>query len=191
MKQQINIDSSFILHPFPKEIVTVAVSVVAIVGRPNVGKSSLFNWLAGKRIAIVDPTAGVTRDRLAALVQAGDRYVELLDTGGMGMKDVDDLTAHVERQIEIALAQAQVILFVVDGRDGLTPLDQEVASRLRSVNRPVICVVNKCDTAELQTHAVEFYQSGLPRSHCRQCPAASRHGRVTRLPAPAHASAGW
>src|SRR4249920_151548 len=83
---------------------------VAIVGRPNVGKSSLFNWLAGRRIAIVDPTAGVTRDRNSTLVKAGDRYFELIDTGGMGIQDSDNLTAHVERQIEAAIEQAHVDL---------------------------------------------------------------------------------
>src|SRR5213079_2153028 len=76
----------------------VAVPVVAIVGRPNVGKSSLFNWLAGRRIAIVEPTAGVTRDRLTALIQAGDQFLELIDTGGMEMKEGDALTPQVERQ---------------------------------------------------------------------------------------------
>ena len=75
----------------------MSVPLVAIVGRPNVGKSSLFNWLAGRRIAIVDPTAGVTRDRLTALVQAGDRYFELVDTGGIGIQDVDNLTGEVEK----------------------------------------------------------------------------------------------
>src|SRR5437660_12747044 len=97
-----------------KEIPLVAVPQVAIVGRPNVGKSSLFNWLAGRRIAIVDPMAGVTRDRVSALLKAGDRFFELVDTGGMGIKDVDNLTTQVERQIETALDQADVILFVVD-----------------------------------------------------------------------------
>src|SRR5436190_14452632 len=80
--------------------------VVAIVGRPNVGKSSLFNWLAGRRIAIVDPTAGVTRDRVSTLVDLDGRQVELTDTGGMGIVDTDDLTEHVERQIQLAIEQA-------------------------------------------------------------------------------------
>src|SRR5438552_10402429 len=118
--------------------------IVAIVGRPTVGKSSLFNWLAGRRIAIVDPTAGVTRDRLATLIELDDRYFELIDTGGMGIQDVDNLTAHVEHQIETAIEQAHVILFVVDARNGLMPLDEEVAKRLRYVTKPVICVANKC-----------------------------------------------
>src|SRR5208283_1494730 len=102
------------------------VPVVTIVGRPNVGKSSLFNWLAGRRIAIVDPMPGVTRDRLAAPIQIGSRYVELLDTGGMGIADKDNLTQDVERQIRLAIQQANLVLFVVDARNGLVPLDDEV-----------------------------------------------------------------
>ena len=124
----------------------MTVPVVAIVGRPNVGKSSLFNWLAGRRIAIVDPTAGVTRDRVSTLIEAGGRFFELVDTGGIGHADVDNLTEHVERQIETAIDQAHVLLFVVDGRVGLTPLDEEVARRLRYVTKPILCVANKCDT---------------------------------------------
>src|SRR2546425_7426923 len=89
----------------------VSVPVVAIVGRPNVGKSSLFNWMVGRRIAIVDPTAGVTRDRNSTLIQAGERYFELIDTGGIGIQDSDNLTVQVERQIEAAIEQAHVILF--------------------------------------------------------------------------------
>src|SRR6266542_1986117 len=106
--------------------------VVAIVGRPNVGKSSLFNWLAGRRISIVDPTAGVTRDRVTTVIAVEDRYCELVDTGGMGIQDVDDLTEDVERQIRVAIDEAAVVLFLVDIRDGLTPLDQHVAEKLRT-----------------------------------------------------------
>src|ERR1700741_3991897 len=84
----------------------VAVPVVAIVGRPNVGKSSLFNWLAGRRIAIVDPTAGVTRDRVGTPVKIGEGYVDLVDTGGMGIQDVDNLTAQIEAQIRNAIDEA-------------------------------------------------------------------------------------
>src|SRR3954454_20832939 len=101
---------------------------VVIVGRPNVGKSSLFNWLAGRRIAIVDDMSGVTRDRVASLASVGDendpRYFELIDTGGIGMVDRDDLSDHVERQIETALNEADLVLFVVDIRDGRMPLDE-------------------------------------------------------------------
>jgi len=138
----------------------VSVPVVAIVGRPNVGKSSLFNWLAGRRIAIVDPTAGVTRDRVSTLVHVRDRYFDLIDTGGMGVEDVDNLTADIERQIEAAIDQADVILFVVDGRDGLVALDEQVAKRLRYVDKPVILVANKCDHEGVDAQTAEFYKLG-------------------------------
>jgi GTP-binding protein len=138
----------------------VAIPVVAIVGRPNVGKSSLFNWLAGRRIAIVDPTAGVTRDRVSTLIKADGRYFELIDTGGIGHLSADDLTEQVERQIESAIEQADVVLFVVDGRSGLVPLDEEVAKRIRYVTKPILCVANKCDTPEIDTQTGEFYKLG-------------------------------
>ncbi len=144
----------------------MTVPVVAIVGRPNVGKSSLFNWLAGRRIAIVDPTAGVTRDRLTTLIPIGERYFELVDTGGMGIQDVDNLTDHIERQIETAIDQASLILFVVDTRTGLTPLDEAVARRLRYTTKPIILVANKCDTAEFEPLAAEFYKLGRGKLLC-------------------------
>ena len=138
----------------------MALPQIVIVGRPNVGKSSLFNWLAGKRLAIVDGTAGVTRDRMTYLMCVDDRYFELVDTGGMGIDDVDNLTQHIEQQIETALESADVILFVVDTRSGLVPLDQDVAKRLRYVDAPVICVANKTDADSLDNHADEFYRLG-------------------------------
>src|SRR5438270_11282018 len=144
----------------------MAVPIVAIIGRPNVGKSSLLNWLAGRRIAIVDPTAGVTRDRVTALVKTGERFFELVDTGGMGIQDVDNLTLQVEKQIETAIEEAHVILFVVDVRAGLMPLDDEVARRLRYVDKPVICVANKCDTQEIEPLASEFYKVGRGKLVC-------------------------
>lgn len=136
---------------------------VVIVGRPNVGKSSLFNWLAGRRIAIVDPTPGVTRDRLSAPIQVGQRYFELVDTGGIGVEDQDNLTEHIERQIQAALDHAELVLFVVDARSGLAPLDEEVVRRLRGVSVPVLCVANKCDAPEMETQALEFHRFGLEK----------------------------
>ncbi len=133
---------------------------VAIVGRPNVGKSSLFNWLARKRLAIVDDQAGVTRDRMMTLVEHQDRHFELIDTGGMGFQDPDDLTADVESQIETAIDEADVILLVVDSRAGLTPMDQSVAERLRRVDRPVLLVANKTDHPSLDPQAEEFQRLG-------------------------------
>lgn len=120
--------------------------MVAIVGRPNVGKSSLLNCLSRQRISIVEPTAGVTRDRVSAVVEYEDHYFELIDTGGYGIDDHDNLTEHVEGQIQYAIAGASLILFVVDLLTDLTPLDAEVARLLRSVKAPVMLVANKADT---------------------------------------------
>lgn len=139
----------------------MAVPQVAIVGRPNVGKSSLFNWLARRRIAIVDPTAGTTRDRVTTLIQSEELVFELVDTGGMGVQDADGLTADIERQIQHAIDEAALVLFVVDARAGLVPHDQEIAERLRGIGKPVTIVANKCDTADLQAATGEFFQLGF------------------------------
>lgn len=144
----------------------MAVPKVAIVGRPNVGKSSLLNWLAGRRISIVDPTAGVTRDRISTLICHGERYFELIDTGGMGIEDVDNLTADVEKQIQLAIESADVLLFVVDVRAGVMPLDEEVNRRVRYVTKPVIPVANKADSVELEQHAADLYRLGRGRFLC-------------------------
>jgi GTPase len=159
----------------------VTLPVVAIVGRPNVGKSSLFNWLAGRRIAIVDPTAGVTRDRIATLVPIDARYVELMDTGGIGVADVDNLTEDIERQIATALDQAHVILFVVDGRAGMMGLDEEVARRLRHMDKPIVCVANKCDTASLDPQAAEFYKLGFGKVVCVSAQQNRNRDELERL----------
>lgn len=138
----------------------MGVPQIVIVGRPNVGKSSLFNWLAGRRLAIVDPTAGVTRDRVSHLIEIDDRFAELVDTGGMGIEDSDNLTEQVEEQITAAIDAADLILFVVDTRDGPMPLDHEVAKRLRYVDVPMILVANKADASSLDVQADEFYRFG-------------------------------
>jgi GTP-binding protein len=140
----------------------MGVPQVVIVGRPNVGKSSIFNWLVGLRIAIVDATPGVTRDRVTHLLELDDRYVELVDTGGMGIEDSDNLTAHIEEQIEIAIDSAALILFVVDSRSGPVPLDEAVSKRLRHVQVPVLCLANKTDTPEMEPEADEFHRFGRP-----------------------------
>ncbi|MGD9648406.1 MAG: ribosome biogenesis GTPase Der [Pirellulales bacterium] len=167
----------------------MGVPQVVIVGRPNVGKSSLFNWLAGKRLAIVEGTAGVTRDRLNYLMDVDGRYFELVDTGGMGFEDADNLTAHIQRQIDAAIDAAAVILFVVDTRAGLVPLDEEISKRLRYVDKPIICVANKTDAESLNATADEFYRLG--RGKLVRTSAHQNIGReelleriVERLPAP-------
>ena len=141
----------------------MSLPVVAIVGRPNVGKSSLLNSFAGERISIVDPTPGVTRDRVSALVSVRDVVMELIDTGGIGVVDQDDLSDHIDRQIDFALQGANLILFVVDVRDGVTPLDRAVATRLRerSEEIPLILAANKVDHPGLEPGVHEFHQLGL------------------------------
>ncbi len=139
---------------------------VVIVGRPNVGKSSILNWLARKRLAITDGTAGVTRDRMTYLMFDRERYYELVDTGGIGFDDPDNLSSKIDEQIDAAIESADVILFIVDARTGLTPLDQEVARRLRYVDAPVICVANKADDATFDTQADEFYKLGRGKLLC-------------------------
>src|SRR5687768_1389337 len=139
----------------------MAVPQVAIIGRPNVGKSSLFNWIAGRRISIVDPTPGVTRDRITAPIQIGDRYFELTDTRGMGIEDIDDLTNDVERQIALAIGKASLLRVLLDARSGPVPLDEEVARRLRGVNKPVLLIANKCDPAGLGAQVGELYKFGF------------------------------
>ncbi|HEX3152911.1 MAG TPA: ribosome biogenesis GTPase Der [Gemmataceae bacterium] len=134
--------------------------VVAIVGRPNVGKSSLFNWLVGKRISIVDPTAGVTRDRVSSIVEADGRFFDLTDTGGIGIVDSDALEADVEHQIQLAIDKADVIVYMTDARSGPVSLDIAVADRLRPLGKPIICAVNKCDTDTLALQASDFHQFG-------------------------------
>lgn len=139
----------------------MSVPQVVIVGRPNVGKSSLLNWLASVRVAIVDDQPGVTRDRVSHLMFHEERYFEVVDTGGMGIADMDNLTRHIEEQISLAIDSAALILFVVDARDGMLPLDQEIARRLRSVGVPIICIANKSDDERHDTQADEFYRLGL------------------------------
>ena len=168
---------------------TMSIPQVVIVGRPNVGKSSVFNWLAGKRLAIVDAVAGVTRDRMTFLIQEDDRYFEIVDTGGIGINDVDDLSDEIEHQIAIAIDSAHLILFVVDVRDGLTPLDEQVARRLRAVDKPVILVANKADGEKLDPQADEFYRLG-PEQIIRVSALRNRHKSdlleaiLTQLPPP-------
>jgi GTP-binding protein len=134
---------------------------IAIVGRPNVGKSTLFNWLVEKRIAIEDPTAGVTRDRLVQRIALEGRTVDLVDTGGMGFDDPDGLTARIDAQIEAGLAEAALVLLVVDVRTGLVPADHDVAARVRRIGAPVLLVANKADDPRLDDHAHEFAVLGF------------------------------
>lgn len=135
--------------------------VVAIVGRPNVGKSTLFNRLVGQRIAIVEDMPGITRDRLYASAEWAGREFMLIDTGGMMMSEDDPFMAQVRVQADIAMDEADVIVLVVDVTDGLAPADIEVADMLRRAHKPVIVAVNKTDGPKQERDAVDFYSLGL------------------------------
>jgi len=147
----------------------MALPVVAIIGRPNVGKSSLLNALAGERISIVEPRAGVTRDRVSTIItrdppRAG--YFELVDTGGYGVVDADQLEGHIEQQILRAIESANLVLFMVDIREGLVPLDKTIAQLLHKHGLDVIGVANKADSAKMFAAAVEFYSLGFGEFLC-------------------------
>ena len=135
--------------------------IVAIVGRPNVGKSSFFNKMAGRRISIVEDVPGVTRDRVYADVEWLGHPFTLVDTGGIDPRSDDVLLSQMRHQAEIAIDTADVICFFTDGRDGLTDDDREVSNLLRKTKKPVILVVNKIDHINLNDSIYEFYELGL------------------------------
>ena len=139
----------------------MAKQIVAIVGRPNVGKSTLFNKLAGKRISIVQDTPGVTRDRVYAESEWLNRKFTMIDTGGIEPESSDIIVKQMRRQAQIAIEMADVIVFVVDGKEGLTAADQEVAQMLRKSKKPVVLVVNKIDRLALEENSYEFYNLGI------------------------------
>ena len=139
----------------------MAKPLVAIVGRPNVGKSTLFNRLTGKRISIVEDTPGVTRDRIYADAEWLDHKFTLIDTGGIEPASEDKIAVQMRRQAELAIETADVIVFLTDGRDGMTAADREVAAMLRKCNKPVVLAVNKLDAPKYPEAIYEFYELGL------------------------------
>lgn len=146
---------------------------VAIVGRPNVGKSALFNRLAGRRIAIVHDQPGITRDRLAAPCTRGPRPFIIWDTGGIGGAGENDLATEVRTAADAAMREANLILFLVDGQQGLTPIDAELARLLRRARAPVVLVVNKVDHPKHENFETDFASLGF--EHALSLSAA--HGR--------------
>ena len=136
-------------------------NIVAIVGRPNVGKSTLFNRLTGSRQAIVDETAGVTRDRQYGHSDWNGKKFSLIDTGGYVMGSDDTFESEIRKQVSLAIDEADVILFLVDAREGLSPLDKDVADMLRKSRKKVLLVANKVDNAKEMDNLAEFYQFGL------------------------------
>ncbi|MCE5220406.1 MAG: ribosome biogenesis GTPase Der [Clostridium sp.] len=139
----------------------MAKPIVAIVGRPNVGKSTLFNKLAGKRISIVQDTPGVTRDRVYAEAEWLNYNFTMIDTGGIEPENNDIIVKQMRRQANIAIETADVIIFIVDGKEGLTAADNEVATMLRKSKKPVVLVVNKVDNLKDENNAYEFYSLGI------------------------------
>ena len=168
--------------------------IIAIVGRPNVGKSALFNRIAGRRIAIVHDRPGVTRDRISAEAEWRGRRFTLLDTGGIGLvrgeKAEDAILGAALDQVQIAIESADVVVLVVNVQEGVVPLDREVAQRLRRAGRPVLVAVNKADHAAAEDGATEFSELGFEKL----LPVSAIHGRgiaplmdaaTALLPAPA------
>jgi GTP-binding protein len=135
--------------------------LVAIVGRPNVGKSTLFNRLVGERLAIVEDIPGTTRDRVYSDVSWGDNELTLIDTGGLEPRPASDLRQKVKDQAEVAIEEADVVIFMVDVLDGVTIPDSEVSDALRRSRKPVILAVNKADNEERRDQAFQFHELGI------------------------------
>lgn len=135
--------------------------IAAIVGRPNVGKSTFFNQLVGRRISIVHDEPGVTRDRIYVDTEWLGREFTLIDTGGLEPYGEDEFLPHIREQVELAIDTADVIIFLVDGAQGLTPADQDIANILRRSNKELIVAVNKIDGLHMEDNVYEFYNLGL------------------------------
>ena len=148
-------------------------SIISIVGRPNVGKSTLFNRIAGAPIAIVEDLPGTTRDRIFADVSMLDHEVTLIDTGGLEARPGSAMGRKVQKQVEAAIAESDLIIFVVDARDGLIAADFEIGNDLRRLGKQVVLAVNKAETERLKDSAAEFYQLGLGVP----LPISAHHGR--------------
>ncbi|MFM7911997.1 MAG: ribosome biogenesis GTPase Der, partial [Bacteroidota bacterium] len=161
--------------------------IVAIVGRPNVGKSTLFNRLTGSRKAIVDDVAGVTRDRHGAKVEWNGQEFTVIDTGGFVEGSDDAMEQSINRQVKAAMEQSDLLLMMVDVQTGITDLDAELADQLRRSKRPVLLVVNKVDHGERLPSAAEFYALGLGEIFCVSSQTGSGTGDLldevlSRLP---------
>ncbi|MBR6923164.1 MAG: 50S ribosome-binding GTPase, partial [Oscillospiraceae bacterium] len=150
--------------------------VVAVVGRPNVGKSTLFNKLIGKRLSIVEDTPGVTRDRIYSKCEWRGREFMVVDTGGIEPKTDDVILSQMKRQAELAIERADVIVLVTDVRCGVTASDYDVATMLQKSGKPVVLAVNKCDViGDTPPEVYEFYNLGLGDPF----PISSAHGHGT------------
>ncbi|MDD3124376.1 MAG: ribosome biogenesis GTPase Der [Candidatus Kapabacteria bacterium] len=149
--------------------------LIAIVGRPNVGKSTLFNRIIGRKEAIVENVPGVTRDRIYGQTEWNGKHFMLIDTGGFVPGSENMIEKAIREQAYIAIDDADSIIFVCDGRDGVTPFDEDIAKILRRSNKPVTLVVNKCDNANLDANSFEFHKLGLGEPY----PVSAMNGRST------------
>jgi GTP-binding protein len=149
--------------------------VAAIIGRQNVGKSTLLNRFAGKQLAIVEDLPGTTRDRLYTTVSWQNREFTLVDTGGLELNPDTPISKGINEQINTAIEDADIVLFMVDVRDGVTPADLDIAAMLRRSNKPVIVIANKADNNKLESHAVEFFELGMEAPMV----ISAHHGRGT------------
>src|SRR5947208_1055133 len=155
-----------------------SVPLIAIVGRPNVGKSTLFNRLIGQRRSIVTDEPGITRDRIYGNLNWHGRSYEIVDTGGIVPGEETEIPVRIFEQAQIAIASASLVLLVVDGRSGITPPDQELVRLLRRTGKPVFLVVNKIDSEKQASEASDFYRLGVDRVF----PISAEHGRgITEL----------
>ena len=146
---------------------------VAIVGRPNVGKSALFNRLISRRIAIVHDQPGITRDRISAVCTRGTQPFVVWDTGGIAGTGESELSGQVRHAVQEAIRESDVLLFLVDAKDGLSPIDQELAQMLRKSRKPVVLVINKIDTEKHENLAIDFASLGFPQN----VSISAAHGR--------------
>jgi GTP-binding protein len=156
-----------------REATAEGLPVVAIVGRPNVGKSTLFNRIVGDRVAIVEDKARTTRDRLYDIAEWNGRRFVVVDTGGLETRPGDPIEERVQEQARVAIAEADVIVFVVDADTGLTPADEEASALLRTAKAPVLVAPNKADNANREIQAAEFHAMGWPDTY----PISALHGR--------------
>lgn len=153
-------------------------NTLALVGRPNTGKSTLFNRLTQSRDAIVDATSGVTRDRNYGKGDWNGYEFSIIDTGGYILNSDDIYESEIRKQVQLAIDEADVILFLVDGRDGVTPLDEDITEMLRSSEKPVFLVVNKIDSPSNYTDQMEFYSLGIPELYAISSASGSGTGEL-------------
>lgn len=171
-----NLDSELLTEETEKleefEELAEAMPVVAIIGRPNVGKSTLFNRLIGSRRSIVGDLPGITRDRIYGVAEWQNKMFKVVDTGGIVPDDEAIIPANIFKQAQAAIGEASLLLFIVDVRDGMTSLDEELARMMRTLNKPVFIVANKSDTTRVSEHAAEFHQFGYDGVF----PVSAEHG---------------